>query len=158
MSSKDVLFSYMMKMVGLPYIYGGDDPMTGFDCSGLVLEFLWSQGIGPREDTTANGIMYRYRPNFIDKPEFGALAFYGGDPTKCTHVGICLNNHLMLEAGGGGSKTLNEHIAAAANAYVRIRPIYQRFDIIGFAMPPWPWLDEGWFSQFRQKPSLPLTR
>lgn len=137
-----ILYDYVMRFVGLPYRWGGDDPIQGFDCSGLMLELLWSQGMGPGVDTTAQGLREFYSKSQLAIGQFGALAFYG-TPQKATHVAFCLNHLLMVEAGGGGSTTVNEDIAAKQNAVVRIRPTRKRKDLIGFVLPPWPFLFEG---------------
>ena len=44
MSQKAVL-DYAYSFLGTPYRWGGDDPLTGIDCSGLALEVLKAAGI-----------------------------------------------------------------------------------------------------------------
>src|SRR3990167_7754822 len=136
MNTRKILYDYLMSMVGLPYMWGGDDTINGFDCSGLVLEALWSQGMGPSGDSTAQGIREFYHDYRVDKPQFGDLVFYGSKE-KATHIGICLNDKLFIEAGGGGQSTINKEIASKQNAFIRIRPINKRSDLLGFVMPPW---------------------
>lgn len=136
MDSRVVLYDYAMSLVGLPYRWGGDDPVHGFDCSGLVLELLESQGAYTGGDTTAAGLHKFLAGHGVDAPGFGVLAFFG---TPISHVAFCLNGQLMLEAGGGGAKTTSLEAAAAQNAYVRVRPIRQRKDCVGFRYPTYPW-------------------
>lgn len=135
--SKYTLQMYAMSMVGLPYRWGGDDPVEGFDCSGLVLELLKSVGVMPGSvDMTAAGLADYFKARKV-APKFGALSFYGTG--KITHVGFCLDEKLMLEAGGGTSKTLTKDDASKQNAYVRIRPIMSRGDLVDILMPKYPW-------------------
>lgn len=135
MHLRSVLYDYAMSHVGLPYRWGGDDPLGGFDCSGLVIELLKSQGVFPKHyDNTAEGIRGDDNIMEIHEPKFGALVFFGRK-SKATHVGFCLNNHVMLEAGGGGSNTTNKDVAEKQNAFIRIRPILSRSDIIGYGWP-----------------------
>lgn len=137
MHSRTVLYDYAMKLVGLPYRWGGDDTIEGFDCSGLVIELLKTTGVLPGGfDDTAEGLRSHPKIKKIATPIFGALVFFGNK--KATHVGFCLNNHLMIEAGGGGSKTNNIDDAARQNAYVRVRPIKNRNDILGYGWPEYP--------------------
>lgn len=138
MTSKEIIESYALSFLGLPYRWGGDDPIAGFDCSGLVIEILQAAGVFPRgRDLTASGLANFYA---VEKsPKFGALVFYG--KPKITHVGFCLNSELMLEAGGGGSKTNTEKDAEAQNAFIRIRPIASRSDIAGYRYPDYSWKD-----------------
>ena len=138
MDARVILYDYAMRFVGLPYRWGGDDSVDGFDCSGLVLELLKSADCYPAgSDTTASGLYDLFAGLSAAEPRFGSLAFFGS--TKVTHVGFCLNTTQMLEAGGGGSKTLTEADAAAQNAFIRVRPIKSRKDLVGFRHPPYPW-------------------
>ena len=36
---------YIKRFIGRPYSWGGDDPMSGFDCSGLIHETLQAVGL-----------------------------------------------------------------------------------------------------------------
>ncbi len=136
MDNRVVLYDYAMRLVGLPYRWGGDDTVDGFDCSGLVQELLKSVGVlQGTADHTAAGLAGLF-PEIIE-PDFGALVFFGSG--SISHVGFCLNSLLMLEAGGGGSKTLTKADAAAQNAYVRVRPIRGRQNLVGFRQPQYPW-------------------
>ena len=143
MASKAVLYDYAMRLVGLPYRWGGDDTLDGFDCSGLVLELLKASGAYAAHgaDTTAAGLYQLFSGLPHGEPVFGSLAFYGRDAVS--HVAFCLNESDMLEAGGGGHKTLTKDDAAKQNAYVRIRPIKSRNDLVGFRAPPYPWKGSG---------------
>ena len=129
---------YAKKMVGLPYIWGGDDPVNGFDCSGLAQEVLASVGLDPSGDQTADELYRLFKKNQVGSSNgewpVGALVFYGA-VSKVTHVGISIGQGLMVEAGGGGSKTTNKDIAAAQNAFVRIRPINRRDDFVACCDP-----------------------
>ncbi len=134
---KDILMQYAMQFVGLPYRWGGDDTIDGFDCSGLAIELLRSVGVlQGKFDYTAASLQNIFKDNPC-QPQFGALAFFGKEGVG--HVGFCLNETLMLEAGGGDSSTITRAIAAKQNAYVRIRPVRSRSDYKGCYMPKYPW-------------------
>lgn len=127
-----------VKYIGLPYIWGGDDPIKGFDCSGFVMELLKAGGlVANNEDLTANGIFARFRQFRCSQPTEGALLFFGKDSENITHTAYALNDKLMLEAGGGGRKTDSAETAAAQNAYLRIRPIKNRSDLVAMVRPLW---------------------
>lgn len=128
------LEKYAMSMLHIPYIWGGDNPMKGFDCSGLVIWLLSSHGVLPHKfDTTSQGL-YDMFPK-IKEPSLGALAFYGVAQNAISHVTLCLNNKLMIEAGGGDSKCNSKEAAQMRGACVRIKPIDYRKDLVGFVMP-----------------------
>jgi cell wall-associated NlpC family hydrolase len=134
-----ILFMYAMSFVGVPYRWGGDNPISGFDCSGLVIELLQSCGVLPFGfDTTAQGL-YTYFASEHGTPAlqntFGALSFYGKSNKSITHVGFCIDEHRMIEAGGGDSNVRDRTAADAKCAFVRIRPIHFRKDYVATLMP-----------------------
>lgn len=139
-SGDEILYDYAMEFVGLPYRWGGDDTIDGFDCSGLVQELLAVVGMDPPGDQTAQGL-YEYFQLYGSATiaEFGALCFYGKSHNEITHVGMALNEELMIEAGGGGSNTTSPSAASAHNAYIRIRPINHRKDLVSIIMPTYNW-------------------
>lgn len=129
---------YALSFVGLPYRWGGDDAVEGFDCSGLAIELLQAAGLLPAHfDATAMQLMQRY-PMEPLVPSLGALCFFGTGGAV-THVGIALSRSSMLEAGGGGSKTTTLAAAARDNAYIRVRPIDWRRDLVSIRMPTYKW-------------------
>jgi cell wall-associated NlpC family hydrolase len=135
-----LLIEYAMCFIGLPYRWGGDDTIDGFDCSGLVQEILSAVGMDPPGDQTALGLFKHFLQNNVGSiEEPGALAFYGPNINQITHIGFLVDKSLMIEAGGGGSKTTSLAAAAAQNAYVRLRPVRFRKDLVAILMPRYPW-------------------
>jgi cell wall-associated NlpC family hydrolase len=137
---------YAMQFVGVPYRWGGDDPMQGFDCSGLAQELLASVGEDPPGDQTAHTLYRHFKKHGRDwndgqRPQAGCLAFYGSE-YKVTHVAMCIDDYRMIEAGGGGSNTTSVMLASSHNAYVRIRPINSRSDLVSVIRPNYYFLDE----------------
>lgn len=141
--SQKVVLEYAFSFLGTPYRWGGDDPLTGIDCSGLALEVLKAAGIFKGSyDTTAQGLYTELllRGSTLTKqPEELCFAFYGKSDKEINHVGVCVSPTHIIEAGGGGSKGIDMKTAAEANAYVRIRPIDHRSDIVGVLKPKFKW-------------------
>ncbi len=142
---EDEFRSACKAQLGKPYIWGGEGPDT-FDCSGFAQWALSLIGLDKNGDQSADGL-YRH----FKKKEFGApvesqsatilgdLVFYG-KPKRVTHVVVAWGKGLMIEAGGGGSKTVTVELARKAKAEVRIRPISRRNDVVGIIRPigiPW---------------------
>lgn len=136
-----ILYDYAMSFNGKPYIWGGDDPVIGFDCSGLVIELLQSQGILPRGyDSTAQNLYLTLRKAGNNQAlDFGTCLFFGADIGRITHTGFALSPAIMLEAGGGGPGVRDFQSAAAKNAYIRVRPINWRGDLVAKNMPNYSW-------------------
>lgn len=132
----DLLVLYALQFVGTPYRWGGDDPMDGFDCSGYTQEILKAFGAAPPGDLTAQGLYDFFKDKSTDgMAKAGSLIFFGKGVKAISHIGILVSPELMLEAGGGGSTTVNRQEAARANAYIRLRPWARRIDMVDILNP-----------------------
>ena len=129
------LLSVAYSCLNVPYVYGGNNPLTGLDCSGLMLWILKSTGhILP--DMTAQGIF----DHFHDKGRWssytcGSLCFFGQATNKITHVGMFIDQYRFIEAGGGDSACTTKEIAAIKGACVRISHIKLRKDLVAIVKP-----------------------
>lgn len=137
--TRHVLEISAVAFVGAPYRWGGENPMGGFDCSGLVQEILRAVGMDPAGDQTAQ-MLYDYFKTRSDSDarQFGALTFYGTSLSRISHVGFMLDDVHMVEAGGGGSSTLTVDDAIKRDAFVRIRPYNVRRDLVAVVNPRYP--------------------
>ena len=138
LTDKQIAIKVAWSFIGKPYIWGGDDPVKGFDCSGFVIECLKSAGVLPRKgDWTAQGLYNSFYKNHWQGKEVttGCLVFWGASTSKITHVELCLDDAFSIGASGGGSKTLTEIDAIKQNAYIKIRPFRTRKGIVGFCDP-----------------------
>lgn len=139
MDPKKVFYDYLMSMVNLPYVFGGDD-FSGVDCSGLVILALQSVGVFPyKQDATAQGLFERYQKYQTGIAEFGTLLFYGKSTAEITHVNMALNYAQIIGAEGGTSQVKSAADAASANAFVKILPIGFRGVPVGMVLPQYPW-------------------
>lgn len=127
-----VAFAYL----GTPYKWGGDDP-SGFDCSGMIIECLQSNGIIARGvDMTAQGMFNRFKV-YRDESMIiaGDLVFWENRSGRIIHVEMMINDELSIGASGGGSTTRTLADAWQRNAYIKIRPFRSRAGLAGFADP-----------------------
>ena len=141
------LIEYAKCWLGVPYVWGGSNPMTGFDCSGFMQWVLQSVGVDPQGDQTAQAlhdILLKSGGIPLKNPQAGAICFYGKTPTAITHTSMCVSEHQIIEAGGGGSSTTSALEAAKHDACVRVRPIDGRKDLVEIVLPKYPlWVISG---------------
>ena len=134
-NSVSSMIEYAMCFVGTPYKWGGSNPVEGVDCSGLLQEVLASIGMDPSGDQTAQGLFNYFSQGCLHIKGAGAIVFYGASMSQITHVALMINEFQIIEAGGGGSKTLTREDAGKQNAFVRIRPFGHRKDFVAALMP-----------------------
>ena len=88
-----------LSMVGTPYRYGGADPGTGFDCSGLVYYSYTSNGY--RVPRTSQAQFDASRKITLSEAVEGDLLFFQ-DQEKLSHVGIYLGDGEFVHAPSSG--------------------------------------------------------
>ena len=90
------------KYLGFPYVWGGSNPSTSFDCSGFVAWVInncgngWSIG-----RPTAEGIRRMCSPVKSEDAEPGDLVFFQGtyNTAGASHIGIYVGNGMMIHCG-----------------------------------------------------------
>jgi len=127
-TDRDFFLEYAWRFIKTPYLWGGDDPMAGFDCSGFVIECLKAIGKLPYGgDWTAENLWELFQYKSVAHPEPGALVFWRSPTSgRMTHIEIVVHPGISLGAGGGGAKTLTLADAIEQNAYIRCRPYNHR--------------------------------
>lgn len=135
-----VLFEVMTSCLNVPYVWGGNNPMTGLDCSGFAIWCLQSVGLWKSGDTTAQGLYSHYKItgqalDMESELPTGTLLFFGASVSAITHVALAIDDEFMVEAGGGGSKTKTPDDAKKSGACVRVRPINTRRDLVAIVCP-----------------------
>ena len=102
----DPQFAAMMeeaeKYLGYPYVWGGSNPNTSFDCSGFVSWVVNNCGVGWNLGRLGADSLRHTCSNVSPanaKP--GDLIFFEGtyDTTGASHVGIYLGNNMMIHCG-----------------------------------------------------------
>ena len=128
---RDAAVNYLKCFIGLPYLWGGDDPLAGFDCSGLIVEVLQAVGLLRHgTDFSAAALYKKFEKKAIIRGYEGCLVFwYGSDEReKIIHVEMMVDDFYAVGASGGSSKTLTIADAIKQNAFVKMRPIGYRGD------------------------------
>ena len=85
--------------LGVPYVWGGESPGVGFDCSGLV-QWAWAQA-GVDLPRTSGEQFGATTPVSVGDLEPGDLLFYGTDGSE--HVAMYIGGGSMIEAPHTGA-------------------------------------------------------
>lgn len=119
MSAVNDFIAYLERQEGVPYKPGGDDPVEGFSCSGLVCWGLRAWGIVEHSrHITCNAMAERFKDRVSGgAPARGDLLLFGagGDYTHCA---VAVSPWQMIESSNGGP-----------DPCVRKRPIGSRKDL-----------------------------
>lgn len=127
-----VITDLAKKCLHIPYRWAGQDPFTGFDCSGLIVYLLRCAGVMQLgEDYTAEQLRHLYPK--VQNPDEGILVYYGKVTAK--HVMYCISDTHCIGAVAGTENINTRQAAELAGAMVDLRPITYRTDILGYNRP-----------------------
>lgn len=99
--NRDSIVDYAKKYLGTPYLYAGNNPKKGFDCSGFVSYVFANYGVTlPRSSGSYKNLGKTLKPEDFKVGDI--LVFYGyKDKTIIGHLGI------ICEANGMQSKFIH---------------------------------------------------
>lgn len=89
------------KYLNYPYVWGGSNPDTSFDCSGFVSYVLTNSGLVNTGRLGAQGLYNICTPVLRTDAKPGDLIFFVGtyDTPGVSHVGIYVGDNVMLHCG-----------------------------------------------------------
>ncbi|GAA4325102.1 hypothetical protein GCM10023144_07180 [Pigmentiphaga soli] len=90
-----------LSWIGIPYVWGGEDPDRGFDCSGLV-RFVFRETLGIELPRVARQQRNSGRPVAQSQLKPGDLVFFNIRGVG-SHVGIYIGDDEFLHAPSRGS-------------------------------------------------------
>jgi cell wall-associated NlpC family hydrolase len=103
--------------LGTPYVWGGEQPGHGFDCSGLVQWVYAEAGISlPRVAQDQFNAGPHLPAGSTLYP--GDLVFFGSGPSAVDHVGIYVGNGTMIDAPYTGVDVRFDRVASVSIGYV----------------------------------------
>jgi hypothetical protein len=90
-----------MNYIGVPYRWGGTNPATGLDCSGLVQRVFADKGVSLPRVSADQATMGTEVQGGLANAQPGDLVFFG---SPVHHVGIYAGSNTMVEAPHTGTK------------------------------------------------------
>jgi cell wall-associated NlpC family hydrolase len=103
MRAAEQVASYAMQMVGTMYRFGGAEPATGFDCSGLV-QYVYRQVTGVTLPRTAKSLSAVGLKVPVVTLQPGDLVFFNTRRFAFSHVGIYIGNNQFIHAPRTGER------------------------------------------------------
>jgi cell wall-associated NlpC family hydrolase len=115
-----VAVEWALSQIGTPYVWGGETPGVGFDCSGLVQAAYKVAGIGlPRVAQDQYDATPKLSAGLPLAP--GDLVFFGAGPAAIDHVGIYVGvvsgEDVMVDAPYTGADVRAEAFPATPGAH-----------------------------------------
>jgi peptidoglycan DL-endopeptidase CwlO len=107
--------SIALQYLGIPYVWGGSSPSTGFDCSGFTSYVFAQVGVSLPHHAASQ---YAYgMPVSWDQLAPGDLVFFSG----LGHVGIYIGNDQFIHAPHTGDVVRISSLSERAGSYVGAR-------------------------------------
>jgi cell wall-associated NlpC family hydrolase len=93
------------KYLGVPYVWGGTSPTTGFDCSGLVQHVYGDLGVDLPRTSEEQAEAGTPVASLADAQPGDLVFFAGSDGTATSpgHVGVYIGNGMMIDAPHTGA-------------------------------------------------------
>lgn len=99
----EIVLNEILKYEGMPYVWGGKTPKSGFDCSGLISWGMKKNGVNlPSYSVSQYNLTV---PIKIDDAQPGDLIFFKGtygSPNQISHVEFYIDNKTMYGSNGSG--------------------------------------------------------
>ena len=86
-----------LDLIGIKYLRGGSNPLTGFDCSGLV-DHVFRATLGMILPRSSHDLSKAGTPISKTDLEPGDLVFFDTMRRAFSHVGIYLGDHMFVHA------------------------------------------------------------
>ncbi|WP_285765788.1 C40 family peptidase [Peribacillus sp. SI8-4] len=108
----EAVIKYAYTFRGFTYVFGGDDPMMGMDCSGFIYWVMKEQGLSVKRGSAED--YFSLLPH-IENPKAGDLVFFRdtGARQGVTHVGIYLGAGRFLHT----TEKPGVHISTLSSGY-----------------------------------------
>ena len=124
LAAPSALIQTALSLEGVPYQWGGDQPSTGFDCSGFVQYVLGQHNIAaPR---TASEQFLIGKQVELAQVRAGDLVFFSTVAPGASHVGLAVSNEEFVHAPAANGVVRVERVRSSywLSRYVGARRVF----------------------------------
>lgn len=128
-----ILALFATELLGVPYVWGGNNPMEGLDCSGFVqIPLKKVKILDKNTDYSSQSLYYFLKDQGYPDSEPGedVILFFGEDVDHITHIAIAITDILMIEAANGSRRMRLPQHAIDKQAKVEYNFIDRRNDLV----------------------------
>ncbi|MBY0578166.1 MAG: C40 family peptidase [Burkholderiales bacterium] len=101
--SRDEVVLYALGLMDTDYRFGGKNPSSGFDCSGMV-SYIYKNAVGMNLPHNAYRIAQISKKIEMSQIRPGDLVFFDTQHRPFSHVGIYIGNGKFVHAPGSNGK------------------------------------------------------
>lgn len=112
--------------VGVPYVWGGESPREGFDCSGFVQYVFARNGVSLPRVSRDQARAGRAVPTVVASLLPGDLMFYAGADGVVNHVAIYAGNNRIIHASSSGRGVRWDELSSRRGRYYATRMVAAR--------------------------------
>jgi len=114
------------RYLGVRYRYGGANPQSGFDCSGLVQYVFGRNGVDLPRTSRLQAQAGAAAPETVDSLRPGDLMLFASKGSRIDHVAIYVGNNRMLHASAGAGKVVYDDLSTPRGRWYLARHVASR--------------------------------
>lgn len=126
-------------MRNIPYLWGGDDPAIGLDCSGFVAAMFYElsrTAIDIRATHNTVALWTQLDVVAKEQAQAGDIAFYGPRPERpVSHVMLYLGDGVVIGQPYGDQFSTDPATSKKEGRTSKCLPLLYRQDLVGFRRP-----------------------
>lgn len=115
---RDSVVALARSQVGRRYLFGGTDPVRGFDCSGFTRYLMRGLGIQIPRTAAQQARVGQEVPRDPSRLRVGDLLTFGKG-NRVTHVGVYVGNGRYIHASSGAGRVVESRLDRPASSLVR---------------------------------------
>jgi cell wall-associated NlpC family hydrolase len=114
------------RYLGKRYVYGGETPGAGFDCSGFVQYVFGRHGIDLPRTSRQQATAGRALPRGIASLQPGDLMLFSSKGGRVNHVAIYAGDNRILHSSSGAGGVVYEDLSSARGKWYLARHVTSR--------------------------------